>query len=310
MWYIVNSIFIAKPLTYYFIFNPLRNQALDYLNKLKEKLKQNFHENCNFYLAETFMHIVTWNINGLRAVAQKGFAKWFSQCSPDVIALQEIKTHKENVLGLIEEWSPFYEIFLHPAEKKGYSGTALMIKKSTKSLIKVNTGIGIEKFDNEGRLIWAEFTDFYLLSGYFPNGREDHSRVEYKLEFSREVLSLAKKLSKKKGVLITGDLNTAHKEIDLARPKNNINSTGFLPIERVFLDEMIAAGFADAFRLINPDKKDEYTWWTYRGGCREKNIGWRLDYFFIDQKIQGRMKKINHLQEVMGSDHCPVEIIF
>lgn len=255
-------------------------------------------------------HIVTWNINGLRAVAQKGFAEWFAKLSPDLIALQEIKATKADLEILLLNWSPSYEVYLNPAERKGYSGTALMIKKGSVQPLKVNVGIGIEKFDIEGRLIWAEYPDFYLLNAYFPNGKDDHSRVDYKLEFSREVLALAKKLSKKKGVLITGDLNTAHHEIDLARPKSNINSTGFLPHERAFLDEMIKAGFSDAFRVKYPNKKDEYTWWTYRGGCREKNIGWRLDYFFIDKQIEERMKKIKHLQDVKGSDHCPVEIIF
>jgi exodeoxyribonuclease-3 len=255
------------------------------------------------------MHIVTWNINGLRAVSQKGFRVWFEKHAPDIIALQEIKATTQNVEALLEEWSDFYQVYMHSAKRLGYSGTALMIKKGL-SPIKVTMGIGIDRFDDEGRLIWAEFPDFYLLNGYFPNGKDDHSRVDYKLEFSREVLKLAKKLSKKKGVLITGDLNTAHKEIDLARPKSNINSTGFLPHERAFLDEMIAAGFHDAFRTHYPDKKDEYTWWTYRGGCREKNIGWRLDYFFVDEKIKGRMKAVKHLQSVLGSDHCPVEIIF
>lgn len=256
------------------------------------------------------MHIVTWNINGLRAVSQKGFRQWFEKHSPDIIALQEVKATTENVQTLLDEWSDFYEVYMNSAERKGYSGTALMIKKGSPKPIKINVGIGIPKFDIEGRFIWAEYADFYLLTGYFPNGKDDHSRVDYKLEFSREVLKLARELSKTKGVLITGDLNTAHHEIDLARPKSNLNSTGFLPHERAFLDEMVAAGFNDAFRVQYPDKKDEYTWWTYRGGCREKNIGWRLDYFFIDQKIQARMKSVKHLQDVLGSDHCPVEIIF
>lgn len=256
------------------------------------------------------MHIVTWNINGLRSVTQKGFANWFEKTKPDIIALQEIKSTHDDVRQILEEWSDHYEVHLNPAVRKGYSGTALMMRKGSEGPLKVNVGIGIEKFDVEGRFIWAEYQDFYLLNGYFPNGKDDHSRVDYKLEFSREVLKLAKKLTKKKGVLITGDLNTAHKEIDIARPKQNINSTGFLPHERAFLDEMIDAGFADAFRLHYPDKAEEYTWWTYRGGCRGKNIGWRLDYFFIDEKIQKRMKKIKHLQDVLGSDHCPVEIVF
>lgn len=256
------------------------------------------------------MHIVTWNINGLRAVAQKGFAEWFIGHSPDIIALQEIKATTANVAHLLDQWSPYYEVHLNPAVRPGYSGTALMFKKGLTPPLKITVGIGIEEFDVEGRFISAEFEDFHLLSGYFPNGKDDHSRVDYKLRFSREVFKLAQELSKKKGVLITGDLNTAHHEIDLARPKTNINSTGFLPHERAFLTEMVDAGFYDAFRVQYPDKKDEYTWWTYRGGCREKNIGWRLDYFFIDEKIKQRMKSVKHLQQVLGSDHCPVEIVF
>lgn len=256
------------------------------------------------------MHIVTWNINGLRAVAQKGFAEWFTLHSPDIIALQEIKASKENVAHLLGQWEPYYDVHLNPAVRPGYSGTALMLKKGIKGLLKIDVGIGIEEFDIEGRFISAEFEDFHLLSGYFPNGKDDHSRVDYKLRFSRLVFKLAKELSKTKGVLITGDLNTAHHEIDLARPKSNLKSTGFLPQERALLTEMVEAGFYDAFRVHYPEKQDEYTWWTYRGGCREKNIGWRLDYFFIDERIKARMKSVKHLQHVLGSDHCPVEIIF
>ena len=256
------------------------------------------------------MHIITWNINGLRAVAQKGFANWFTQHSPDVIALQEIKATKQNVQALLEEWKDHYEVWLNPALRPGYSGTALMFKKGSPAPIKIHIGIGDEKFDCEGRFIWAEFADFYLLSGYFPNGKDDHSRVEYKLEFSRKVFDLARKLSKEKGVLITGDLNTAHTEIDLARPKANVNTTGFLPHERAFLDEMVQGGFYDAFRVLNPGRPHEYTWWSYRGGCRDKNIGWRLDYFFIDEKIKERLISCKNLQDVTGRDHCPVEIVF
>ena len=256
------------------------------------------------------MHIVTWNINGLRAISQKGFRDWFTIHAPDIIALQEIKATTTDVVALLDEWKNHYEVYLNPAERKGYSGTALMIKKGSPPPLKINVGIGIPKFDIEGRFIWAEYSDFCLLTGYFPNGKDDHSRVDYKLEFSREVLALAKKLAKNKGVLIAGDLNTAHTAIDLSRPKANANTTGFLPHERAFLDEMVACGFNDALRVKNPTKIEEYTWWSYRGGCRAKNIGWRLDYIFIDKKIELRMKDVNHLRNVMGSDHCPVEIIF
>lgn len=258
------------------------------------------------------MHIVTWNINGLRSVTKKGFADWFVKFSPDLIALQEIKATKDDVTELLELWSERYEVYLHPAAKKGYSGVALMVKKNGTQPLSVNIGTGQERFDNEGRLIWAEFEDFYLLNGYFPNGQRDHGRVEYKLDFSRAVLAASSKLLKesKKGVIICGDVNTAHKEIDLANPKANIKATGFLPHERVFIDEVIAAGFFDAYRDKYPDQKGAYTWWTYRGDCRERNIGWRLDYFFIDKNFLQKIKEVKHLSNIVMSDHCPVEIIF
>lgn len=254
------------------------------------------------------MHIITWNINGLRAIAQKGFADWFINQSPDIIALQEIKAQNTDVEHLVTLWSEHYEIYLYPALKKGYSGTALLIKKHLKT--NVHFGIEDEKFDCEGRLIWCECEEFYLFNGYFPNGKEDLSRVDYKLEFSRKVLKLALDKAKQKPVIITGDLNTAHTEIDLARPKANIKNTGFLPQERAFLDEMISAGLYDAFRVLNPGLIDQYTWWSYRGGAREKNVGWRLDYFFVDERIKNKLKEVRHLTEVHGSDHCPVELKF
>jgi exodeoxyribonuclease-3 len=258
------------------------------------------------------MHIVTWNINGLRSVTKKGFADWFVKFSPDLIALQEIKATQDDVVELLDSWSEHYKVYLHPAVKKGYSGVAMMVKKNGPQPLSVNIGIGQERFDNEGRLIWAEFEDFYLLNGYFPNGQRDHGRVDYKLEFSRDVLAMSSKLLKdsKKGVIICGDVNTAHKEIDLANPKANIKTTGFLPHERVFIDEVIAAGFLDAYRVKYPDQKGAYTWWTYRGDCRERNIGWRLDYFFVDKNFMEKIKEVNHLSSVTMSDHCPVEIVF
>lgn len=258
------------------------------------------------------MQVVTWNINGIRSISAKGFKNWFVRHSPDIIALQEIKAQKNDITKLLEEWSEYYDIYLNSAQKKGYSGVALLIKKKkSNELIAVKNGLGIEKFDIEGRLIVAEFSDFFLLNGYFPNGQRDHNRVPYKLEFSNEVLKLSKKLLKKnKGVIICGDLNTAHTEIDLANPKSNSETTGFLPIERAYIDTLIKSGFIDIFRLKYPNKTQEYTWWTYRGDCRERNIGWRLDYFFADKNFAPKIKKIIHHQDILGSDHCPVEIIF
>ena len=257
------------------------------------------------------MHLISWNVNGLRAVSEKGFDKWLLEVSPDIVALQEIKSLEEDLdkLGLLQKWSQHYDVHINSAEKKGYSGTALFIKKNL-PVKKVFKGIGKDKFDCEGRFIACECEDFYFLTGYFPNGKEDLSRVDYKLEFSRDVLSLAQNLVKEKSVIITGDINTSHTEIDLARPKANIKNTGFLPIERVFIDELIAAGFNDVFRSKNPDLKDQYTWWSYRGGAREKNVGWRLDYFFANEELYKKIKSVKHLTEIHGSDHCPIEIIF
>lgn len=258
------------------------------------------------------MRIVTWNINGLRSVSQKGFKEWFVTHSPDIIALQEIKAQQLDVVKLLDDWSEHYDIFLNPAVKKGYSGTALMIKSSLKNqTLHVTSGMGAKLDDNEGRIIWAEFENFFLINGYFPNGKPDHSRVAYKLEFSRAVLNFAQSLlTKNKGVIICGDINTAHTEIDLSNPKANQKTTGFLPHERVFIDEVLQKGFVDALRLLHPDEKNIYSWWTYRGDCRERNIGWRLDYFFVDEKFSKRIKKISHYREILGSDHCPIELDF
>ena len=259
------------------------------------------------------MIITSWNVNGLRSIANKGLEEWFKKIRPDVIALQEIKAQEKDVEALLKIWGELYDIYLYPAKRPGYSGTALFIlKKNKQKVISVTKGIGIPEFDNEGRLIWAEFENVILLNGYFPNGQHDHGRVEYKLDFSRKVVGMALDLHKKssKEVIIMGDINTAHREIDLANPKANVKSTGFLPIERAFIDEMIAKGFFDIFRHFNPTKKDQYTWWTYRGGCRERNIGWRLDYFFATQGLLSKITKVEHHTEVLGSDHCPILLEF
>lgn len=253
------------------------------------------------------MIFTSWNVNGLRSVSTKGFEVWFRKNLPDLIALQEIKALEKDVEKLLLQWSDVYDIHLYPAKKKGYAGTALLIKKSTGAL-EIKRGLGIKEYDDEGRLIYAEFEKIIFLNGYFPNGQKDHGRVDFKLDFSRRVVALAHELHQKtkKEIIIAGDINTAHCEIDLANPKANSKTTGFLPHERAFIDEMLEGGFVDVFRHFNPDIPHQYTWWTYRGDCRERNIGWRLDYFFATKGLLPKIKKIEHHHLVLGSDHCPI----
>ena len=253
------------------------------------------------------MICTSWNVNGLRSVSGKGFEDWFRKNLPDLIALQEIKATEADVQTQIQAWSDLYDVHLYPAIKKGYSGTALLIKKTAPAL-SITRGLGVPEYDNEGRLIYAEFENIIVMNGYFPNGQRDHSRVDFKLDFSRRVFELAQKLHQttKKEIIITGDINTAHCEIDLANPKANSKTTGFLPNERAFIDEMIASGFTDVFRHFHPGVTEQYTWWTYRGDCRERNIGWRLDYFFSTKNLLSKVKTIKHQQEITGSDHCPI----
>ena len=253
--------------------------------------------------------IATWNVNGIRACYKKGFLKWLSTSKRQIICLQETKASLEQ---LKKEYPDLadpknFHVTYVSAEKKGYSGVALFShKKMSKPDIKI--GLGKEKFDKEGRLIIAEYPEFILINGYFPNGQRDHCRVPYKLEFSDEVIKKANALKKKKKkpVLICGDINTAHCEIDLANPKQNHKTTGFLPEEREWLTKCFHSGWEDIFRKKNKDKVSEYTWWTYRSNCREKNIGWRIDYFIGSSDIFSSVKNCVHRPEVLGSDHCPV----
>jgi exodeoxyribonuclease-3 len=251
----------------------------------------------------------SWNVNGLRAVSKKGFEEWFRKFQPDIIALQEIKATEKDVQALLLEWNDLYDVHLYPAQKLGYSGTALLVnKKLANKVVSINRGIDIHEYDSEGRLIWIELEDIILLNGYFPNGQADHGRVEFKLDFSRRVFALAHQLHKdtKKEVIITGDINTAHTEIDISNPKANAKTTGFLPIERAFIDEVIRGGFTDLFRHFNPGLIGQYTWWTYRGDCRIRNIGWRLDYFFATKGLIEKVLRVQHQPEILGSDHCPI----
>ncbi len=252
------------------------------------------------------MKIACWNINGIRAVLKKDFLKWVSKFSPEIICLQETKVNPDT---LPREVNPLkgYKSYFSFAQKKGYSGVAILVKEDT-NLIKIENGIGVDKFDDEGRTLIAHFDNFILFCCYFPNGQRDHNRVPYKLEYSDEVANLAIKYKKKykKEIIVCGDYNTAHHEIDLANPKTNTKTTGFLPIEREWMTKFENLGFTDAFRVFTPEENGHYTWWTYRNNCRERNIGWRIDYFFVTNKILKEVKKCYHLPKVLGSDHCPI----
>ena len=254
--------------------------------------------------------LYSWNVNGIRACAKKGFLDFLNKEKPDVLCVQETKAHPEQ---LDEELKcpKGYQSYFASAEKKGYSGVALYIKNKMKPL-KVDVGIGIKKFDSEGRTLVAYFDKFILIGGYYPNGQHDHGRVPYKLDYSNSILKLAKKLEKEheKPVILTGDFNTAHTDIDLKNPKSNKDSTGFLPIEKKFLDKLLSKGYVDIFREIHPAEEGHYTWWSYRSTCRERNIGWRIDYFFVPEILNKKSTQASILPNVMGSDHCPLNLIF
>jgi len=249
------------------------------------------------------MKIISWNVNGIRAVAQKGFLNWLKEESPDILCLQETKAHPEQLEPTLT--SPEgYHTFWSAAKKKGYSGVAMFMKDKALNLVE---GLGIEEFDCEGRTIVAELHDFILITGYFPNGRHDLQRVPYKLRYSDKLMEHAHEMHRSKGkpIVICGDINTAHREIDLARPKANEGNTGFLPEERAWVDKFIASGFVDIFREYEAGPH-HYTWWSYRAGARQKNVGWRIDYFFVTPDLKTRVHKAYIQPDVYGSDHCPI----
>lgn len=246
-----------------------------------------------------------WNVNGIRACVKKGFVDWVRKEKPDFICLQETKFqhHSESEIPDDIKKLKGYSQYYFSGLKKGYSGVAIYTKEKP---IKVFLGINEKKFDNEGRVLTLEFSKFYLTNAYFPNGGEENKRVPFKLQFCKKYHAFIKKLEKKKPVIICGDFNTAHEEIDLARPKQNQETTGFLPIERKWMSDFIKSGYVDTFRHLHPDQKNHYTWWSYRMNARAKNVGWRLDYFFVSQKLESKIHKVYHRTNVHGSDHCPV----
>ena len=248
------------------------------------------------------MRIFSWNVNGLRAVVKKGFFDWLKSEAPDVVCLQEIKARTEDLDENILN-PKGYHAFWNPAERKGYSGVAIFTKKKP---VAVHLGLGIERFDCEGRVLRIEFKDFDLFSVYFPNGTSGEERLQYKMEFYDAFLDHCEELrGQGRELVITGDVNTAHKPIDLKNPKANQKNSGFLPEERAWVDKFIEHGYVDSFRAFNEDP-DQYTWWSYRFNVRAKNVGWRIDYFFVTEGLMKKVKDSFITPEVMGSDHCPI----
>ncbi|UCD12660.1 MAG: exodeoxyribonuclease III [Nitrospinaceae bacterium] len=251
------------------------------------------------------MRILSWNVNGIRAVAKKGYFDWLKKEAPDVVCLQETKAHLEALDDRLA--SPEgYHAYWNPAVRKGYSGVATFSKKKPKNVF---YGMGIERFDVEGRIIRLEFPGFDLLNVYFPNGTAGDHRLEYKMEFYDAFLDHAEALRRSgKKLVVTGDVNTAHKAIDLKNAKANEKNSGFLPVERAWLDKFVAHGYVDTFRMLHPEP-DQYTWWTYRANARARNIGWRIDYFFVTEDLVKRVDDAFIQPEVMGSDHCPIGLV-
>jgi exodeoxyribonuclease-3 len=247
------------------------------------------------------MKIISWNVNGIRSVYKKGFVEWFTRESPDILCLQETKADFEQFPIELREMKE-HEISHSSAIKKGYSGVATFSRAKLLDTKKIDK----TSFDSEGRVLIHEFYDFFLMNCYFPNGQRDHNRVPFKLEFCDEILAKANELKIKKPVIITGDFNTAHLEIDLANPKTNKNTTGFLLSERAWMDKFISEGYIDIFRKLNPSTTGAYTWWSNMPGVRARNIGWRIDYFFITPDLLSRVKGAHIQPEVLGSDHCPI----
>lgn len=250
------------------------------------------------------MKITTWNVNGIRAAVGKGLWKWVREESPDVLCLQEVKARSEQLTPDQRELED-YESCWNSAERPGYSGVVTYSKLKP---VDVRIGLGYEEFDREGRVIRLRFPDFYLYNIYFPNGQRGLDRVQYKLDFYARLLDEADRLhAQGEKLIITGDFNTAHREIDLANPKANSKYSGFLPEERVWIDYYLDHGFVDAYRQLYPERV-EYTWWTYRQGARERNIGWRLDYFLVSQDLMKRVQDVVIHHGTKGSDHCPVSL--
>ena len=250
------------------------------------------------------MRLLSWNVNGIRAIEKKGFVDWLRAEKPEILCIQETKAHEAQLskeLREIEGYTAFYA----SGERKGYSGVAIY---SAVPPMTIRNGFGVPRFDNEGRTIFAEYESFILYNIYFPNGKASAERLAYKMEFYEAFLDHVGALKDQgKKIIICGDVNTAHKEIDLARPKENEKVSGFLPEERAWMDKFIARGFVDTFRQFNGEP-GQYSWWDYKTRARDRNIGWRIDYFFVTENMRSQLSSAFILSQVMGSDHCPIGI--
>ncbi|MCX6735714.1 MAG: exodeoxyribonuclease III [Candidatus Parcubacteria bacterium] len=253
------------------------------------------------------MKIISWNINGIRATNKKKlFLPFLEQAKPDILCLQETKVTKEQLPEELVTIPGYFSYFASPDTKKGYSGVAIYTKEEP---IKIEYGIGNPEFDKEGRVIVAYYPEFVLLNAYFPNGGGGEERLKYKMDFYDAFLSFIDRLRKNgHKIIFCGDVNTAHEEIDLARPKQNEDNTGFLPEERAWIDEVISHGYTDTFRNEHPTKKDIYTFWDMKSHARDRNVGWRIDYFFVSNNLLPKIKSTHILSNILGSDHCPISL--
>ena len=251
------------------------------------------------------MKLISWNVNGIRAAVKKGFLDYLDQEQPDILCIQESKAHKEQLSSEILK-DHGYCTYWHSGVKKGYSGVATFCKEEP---LFIQEGLGIEKYDVEGRVLLTEHKDFLLYNIYFPNGQKDETRLKYKLDFYDDLLPIINdQVESGNNVIVTGDWNTAHHSIDLARPKENINTSGFMLVEREKLDIYVEEGWVDTFRLFHQEG-ERYSWWTYRFGARDRNVGWRIDYFFVNEGMADLCIDADIHHNVFGSDHCPVSLV-
>jgi exodeoxyribonuclease-3 len=253
------------------------------------------------------VRLLSWNVNGFRAVLGKGFWNWLESCGADVVCLQETKAELAQLDPADQAPPPGWDLaWNHSKKKKGYSGVACYFRDAAKPL-SVSAGLPDPAFAGEGRSLLLEYPDFWLFNIYFPNGQSGDERLDFKLRYYDCFLKYAEEVRRQKPVVVCGDFNTAHHPIDLKNPKQNEKTSGFLPIERAWLDKLVAAGYVDTFRMFEPGP-DHYSWWSYRFKAREKNVGWRIDYFFVSEELRPKVKRAWIDPEVMGSDHCPVGV--